>query len=102
MKVLLRVKKEEEIHVDDITECHIICAIINKHPCLLTKGYNESKNSVSFKCIDERFVEGHAYGVTPNGVINTTIDQLKKNSKIEVFHQKDWKDALQWLIDNGG
>lgn len=98
MKIIFEEKKQE-INIDDLEDSHIVCAIINNDPCLLTKDHKNKFKS--FKILTENFSKGNSY--TNNDMnLKSYMVSLNNNFKVkaEAFDEEDWKEALQWLIDN--
>jgi len=84
-------KPKNCIALEDITDNHIVVAIISKRPCILRK---ESENhSYKFNVLYNQFVKGNFVG---SAFVEKkhTILQFSKNAKFQVFEEKDWKLAL--------
>ena len=99
MKPILK-NREDSIPVNHISSEHIIIGLDNyKKPIILTNSeYND--NEFAFTCIDNEFTNRNSYEKFDS--IEEAIEYSINNKGyiIEVFEQKDWKKALQWLIDN--
>lgn len=101
MKPIIKREAEETILTSEINEKHIIVSIIEGQPCILTKGYYQSQDQQSFKVISDKFTIGNSYYSNGFETIERIVSHaIMKKNKVEVFHEKDWKKALQWLIDN--
>lgn len=109
MKVLL--KKEEPvdyIHLDDVTTNHLVVAVLNNRPCILSKGYDEEFDHLSFMFLQandnhDAITIGNGYSLGRKNTIEKMIIEAYEvfdDAKLEVFEQKNWKEALQWLIKN--
>ena len=82
-----------------ITNRHLIVGHnYRKEPIILT---NENFNTKNFKftSINDLFTQSNSYN-SFKSIKNVIEHYLDAGWNIEVFHQKDWKKALQWLIDN--
>lgn len=89
----------DEIHIDDITNEHLVVAIRKGFPVILTTETFEGKD-YEFRCLSHGFT--YANGYNEHITIKEAVkEQQKYADKIEVFHQKGWKKALRWLINNG-
>ena len=87
------------ILTNKITNKHLIIGHnYRKEPIILT---NEKFNTRNFKftSINDLFTQSNSYD-SFNSIKEVIEYYLNKEWNIEVFHQKDWKKALQWLIDN--
>ena len=99
MKPILEKQNKDVILIDKITTNHIIVGL-NKYndPVILTNGIYDS-NDFAFSPINNEFTNRNAYNHY-NSIQEAIKHSFQDFWKIEVFHQKDWKKALQWLIDN--
>ena len=99
MKPVLKKKNENVILINKITINHIIVGLdLNNDPVILTnENYNIEKYKLTL--LNREFTQNNGYG---NFKSIKKLVEFYMNSgwKLEVFHQKDWKKALQWLIDN--
>ena len=87
------------ILINKITTKHLIVGHnYRKEPIILT---NEKFNTRNFKftSINDLFTQSNSYN-SFNSIKEVIEYYLDAGWNIEVFHQKDWKKALQWLIDN--
>ena len=96
-------EKEKEgqiktILTSEITTHHIVVGIRSNKPVILSKtDYDGGK--YCFVCIDREFTEHNCY--PENDTIKEAVEeQMKCGQDVEVFQERDWKEALQWLIDN--
>ena len=102
MKPIIKQEQQDTILTSEITDRHLVVAVINNEPCILTKGHGETKDRLCFMSIGDAFTNGNGYRF---GTLETIKDMTEramsdKDSKVAVFPQSDWKAALQWLIDN--
>lgn len=101
--VKLKKKEEDVLYPEQVTSNHIVVGIVNGNPCMLNKGFSEPSTQLTFRDLTDHFVTGNGYRYTDEeDSIKTMIEWSIKGhgSKIAAFPQKDWKQALQWLIDN--
>ena len=100
MKPILKEENKKTILTSDITSNHITVGINKEgyNPIILTCNEFEG-NKFKFTCIDEQFTINNGFN-TFTFIKDAVNDRIKSNFNLEVFHQKDWKKALQWLIDN--
>ena len=99
MKPIIEKQAEETILTSEITNEHIIVAFLDKLPLILTKNNFYTVGDYGFAS----FLDGITKGAILNlhDSIQKAVESLLfKKCKIEVFEEKDWKKALQWLIDN--
>lgn len=104
MKIITE-NSTDTINIKDINpEEHIIVMIQESgRPGLLTA--NKYKGSeYSFKCLNHETSIGNAWGNWPvdfhTSVEETILHQLDRGSQVHTFPNSDWKQALQFLIDN--
>lgn len=103
MKPIIQEETQDTILTKDITEQHIVVAVINGNPCLLNKGETEPEGKLSFKILNNNFTKGNCYDYPSlECTLKKMVEHAMKDTsdKVAVFHQSDWKQALQWLIDN--
>lgn len=107
MKVILEKESpKEEILVGDITDCHIVCAVISNNPCILGKGYYEADERLNFFKIggDQGAIitrgNGYFSGSDKDSIKTVVTTAISCGHKVEVFESNKWVEALQWLIDN--
>jgi hypothetical protein len=96
-------KQNDVINIEDINEDYLVVAVIHGSPRILSKGWGEDNSQFSFFNLKDDFTLGN--GIPYSDETNTIQKMIERaiqepNSKIEVFHQRNWKEALQWLIDN--
>ena len=101
MKPIIEKENQDTILTSEITNNHIVVGIHHGKPMILT---NSGLNQVNYRfaLLDSKFTNRNSYG-TNGESIKTAIDKMiiyGGNVKLEVFNEKDWKKALQWLIDN--
>ena len=99
MKPILKKEDKNVILTNKITNKHIVVGIdLYKHPVILTNGNYNTKN-YKLTLFNNGFTRNNGYGVFES--IQELVEYyLDSGWNIEVFHEKDWKEALQWLIDN--
>ena len=87
------------ILTNKITNKHLVVGHNHrKKPIILTNEKFETRN-FKFTSINDLFIQSNSYNSFKS--IKEVIEYyLNKEWNIEVFHEKDWKKALQWLIDN--
>ncbi|NET30717.1 MAG: hypothetical protein F6K19_01770 [Cyanothece sp. SIO1E1] len=100
MKILF--KSENGLMPHEITKHHIVVGttINNELLILYREGYQ--KGIHKFGDLSDGFIEGNSYNYSKADLV-TALYKFNKNEHIkdiEVFDQKDWKEALKWLIDN--
>lgn len=109
MKILLEQEKSSTtILLKDITEKHLVVGVINGYPCILGKGSHEHIEKLTFFLLYGAygdFIITNGNGFTPPRFMGDHLHYIiKKNiedgNKVEAFENKDWRKALQWLIDN--
>jgi hypothetical protein len=104
-------KNKPQIHIDKITNGHIIVAIIYGYPTILSQDYNNPKN-ISFKIVSE-ITSGNSYSgntsehlfinLNRDEIIRKFLKHIRKSMSdivMEVFLPNQWREALQWLMDN--
>ena len=99
MKPILKKESKDVILTNKITSNHIIVGLdLYNHPVILTKeNYDIEKYSLTL--FNSGFTRNNGYGKF--GSIQELVEYYMNSGwKLEVFHEKDWKKALQWLIDN--
>ncbi len=108
MRPVLNKQESNTILVEDITYQHLIVGVISNHPCILSKGFGDGGKRLNFGMLDGAnteegtFTYGNGFDFssdedTPTKMVKRAI---MNGGEVEVFHPKDWKKALQWLIDN--
>ena len=111
MKIITQ--RVSEIQIDNINENHLIVAVIEGLPCILGKGYHELNRSLTFFILGYPECRGSGTITEGNGFSYLdSHDSIKKmvemamasgkDNMVAAFDKDKWKDALQWLIDNGG
>lgn len=98
MKPIIEKEQKDVICIEDITREHIVVSVYNNRPSIVTcEAYNDEKYRI--RPISDSFIIGNGFGF--HGSIKEKImEAMKENYPIAVFHQSNWKQALQWLIDN--
>ncbi len=104
MTPIISREQQDTILTSEITDKHLVVAVIKAQPCILTKGYDQGNKDLSFFTFDRYFSYGNGYSLTDDyDTIQKMVDYWlcdKDCKAIAVFHESDWKKALQWLIDN--
>ncbi len=101
MKPIIEKENQDTILTSEITNNHIVVGINCGNPIILTNSGLKQVN-YRFALLDSNFTNRNCYGSNGES-IKTAVDEMiihGGNAKLEVFHEKDWKKALQWLIDN--
>ena len=87
------------ILTNKITNKHLVVGYnYIKEPIILTNEKFDTRN-FRFTSINDLFTQSNSYS-SFNSIKNVVEHYLNAGWNIEVFHQRDWKKALQWLIDN--
>lgn len=102
MKPIIKNEDQDVILTSEITVNHIVVGIIQARPTILYCSDYEEINTLSFLCLDKETIIGNSfYNDGHTASIKDVIDfRIKQGQRIEVFHEKDWKKALEWLIKN--
>ena len=99
MKPIIEKENQDTILTSEITGKHIVVGYSEtKVPMILTREKFRG-GTFSFRLLNDVFTNGNGYDDFDT-IEEATNNQINKNAKIEVFNEKDWKKALQWLIDN--
>ena len=99
MKPILKKEDKDIILTDKITGSHIVVGLdLYNRPVILTnKDYGTE--DYKFTLFNSGFTRNNGYGKFES--IQELVEYyIEAGWKLEVFHEKDWKKALQWLIDN--
>lgn len=101
MKIIIKEEEEEVINVNKINQNHIIVGFIDNNPVILAATYYMS-GKYCFKILNKNFTKGNSYtkGFGINVGYNSISDAIKTydNGIFEAF--TNWREALQWLLDN--
>ena len=99
MKPILKKEDKDVILTNKITNSHIVVGIdLHKHPVILTNKDYGTKD-YKFTLFSSGFTRNNGYGKFES--IKEIVEYyMNSDWKLEVFHEKNWKQALQWLIDN--
>ena len=99
MKPILKKEDKDIILTNKITGSHIVVGLdLNNRPVILTNENYNTKN-YKFTLFNSGFTRNNGYGAFES--IQELVEYyIEAGWKLEVFHEKDWKKALQWLIDN--
>lgn len=106
MKLVEKVVNKEFISIDEITFNHIIVGTSKyNNPLILSKGYYEENANLCFMMIngDNSIItkgNGYAFSNDDDSPCKMVRKAIYNGCKVEVFDRRDWKQALQWLIDN--
>ena len=99
MKPIIEKENQDTILTSEINGRHVVVGYSKtKEPMILTQE-NFIDGTFSFRLLHDMFTNGNGYDDFDT-IEEATNDRINENSKIEVFYEKDWKKALQWLIDN--
>lgn len=96
MKPIIEKENQDTILTSEITNQHIVVGFIKNIPRILVRE-NYSRGSFYFRNLTSDFTNGNGIG---NFNSAKQAVENKIDCKLEVFNEKDWKKALQWLIDN--
>ena len=99
MKPILKKENKDIILTSKITSSHIVVGLdLNNNPVILTNERYDMEN-YKFTLFNSGFTRTNGYGKFES--IRELVEYYMNSGwKLEVFHEKDWKKALQWLIDN--
>ena len=99
MKPILKKESKDVILTNEITKSHIVVGLnLYKRPVILTSKDYDSED-YKFTLFNSGFTRNNGYGKFES--IRELVEYyMNLDWKLEVFHEKDWKKALQWLIDN--
>ena len=99
MKPILKKENKDVILTNKITKSHIVVGLdLSKYPVILTNKDYDTED-YKFTLFSSGFTRSNGYGKFES--IKELVEYYMKSGwKLEVFHEKDWKKALQWLIDN--
>ena len=99
MKPILKKENKDVILTNKITNKHIVVGTdLYNNPVILTNENYDTKN-YKLTLFNSGFTRNNGYG-TFESIQKLVECYLDSGWKLEVFHEKDWKKALQWLIDN--
>jgi hypothetical protein len=102
MKPILRPTEQDTIFVDKITDYHLIVATTNayNYPVMLTRdGHIDGK--YKWVVVNSCFTSGNTIVGCHYSTIQECVEfAIQQDWKIAVYHENDYKKALQWLIDN--
>ena len=99
MKPILKKENKNVILTNEITKSHIVVGLdLYKRPVILTnKEYDTEDYKLTL--FNSGFTRSNGYGKFES--IQELVEfYMDSGWELEVFHEKDWKKALQWLIDN--
>ena len=99
MMPILPQKDEDIIPVNEITSNHIVVAIDESNEPVILGNSDCGADDYKFLCLSDGFSMGNCYG-SFNSIQLSVENYIKIGWRLQVFHQDDWKKALQWLIDN--
>lgn len=101
MKPILKRENKDVILTSKITSIHIVVGLnLDNNPVILTtERYGIEKYKLTL--MNKGFTLNNGYGYGSFKSIQKIVEYyVEKGWKLEVFHEDDWKKALQWLIDN--
>lgn len=99
MKPILEKENKDVILTSKITTKHIVVGFnLKNNPVILTtEKYGIEKYKLTL--MNEGFTRNNGYGSFES--IKEIVEYyVERGWRLEVFHEDDWKKALQWLIDN--
>ena len=99
MKPILLQTDEDTIPVNEITYKHIVVAIDESNYPVILGNSDCGADDYKFLRLSDGFSMGNCY-VSFYSIQLSVEYYIKKGWRLQVFHQDDWKKALQWLIDN--
>lgn len=99
MKPILKKENEDVILTSKITTKHIVVGLdsYNNPVILTTEKYGIEKYKLTL--MNEGFTRNNGYGEFES-IQKLVKFYIREGWKLEVFHEDDWKKALQWLINN--
>ena len=101
MKPIIEKENQKTILTSKITNNHIVVGIVLGEPAILYCNTYDDLSTLSFLCLHYETTIGNKFTHYECNSVKEIVEYgLSYDYKIEVFHQKDWKKALQWLIDN--
>ena len=101
MKPIIEKENQKTILTSKINKKHIVVRIIGGKPAILYCKRFDDLSTLSFLCLHYETTIGNKFTHYECNSVKEIVEYgLSYDYKIEVFHQKDWKKALQWLIDN--
>lgn len=102
MEIILKEEKKDTIGFsDELFESGIMVGIFSQDPVLITCGEFERKETLKALCLNEAVVTGNSYlGTQKNDMIGRIKAEIKSGGKFAWFPNDQWKEALQWLINN--
>lgn len=99
MTTILPQKDEDTILVNEINSKHIVVAIDESNYPVILGNSDCGADDYKFLCLSDGFSMGNCY-IPFNSIQSCIENYIKRGWRLQVFHQDDWKKALQWLIDN--
>ena len=108
---IVTTRQTSTIHISEVDQLkHIVVAVIDGKPTILGKGYHESNKELSFLMLGanepDRLIitsgNGYSYNSEDDNIGKMILRAMHYGHRVEVFEKQDWKNALQWLIDNAG
>lgn len=100
MTPIIETNQQDTILTKDITEKHIVVAVGKGYPRILSKDYSQHFSELTFLNIADEFVTGNGVSGVGSSIKEKVEWCIKDGYNVAVFKQQDWKQALQWLIDN--
>lgn len=108
MEPVKKIPENRFIQTSDIRWDHICVAVIHEKPTILGKGYNEDSSQLTFRYIGcstgtaSTGTNGNGYDFGPNNNSPQLMVEhaLHLGHKVAVFEHNQWKEALQWLMNN--
>jgi hypothetical protein len=108
MKIITSQTSHDTIDVSKINgRDHIVVAVIHNKPTILGKGYNQDQSDLIFFLLgtshnDQCITKGNGYDYSDkyDTIEKMVLRAIDDGHKVEAFRNEDWKQALQWLINN--
>ena len=98
MKPIIKEEQGKTILTSEVTPQHIVVGIRSHRPVILSKTDYEN-GKYCFTCVDEEFTNHNCYPEF-NTIKEAVEEQMRNGQDTEVFHERNWKAAFKWLIDN--
>lgn len=97
MTPIISREQQDTILTSEITQNHIVVGVTQiGNPAILSTN----STGLSFKALYHCFTSGNQFSWNCKSIQENVEHAIKGGWKVAVFHESDWKKALQWLIDN--
>lgn len=101
MKLVKEIPAQDLITPNQVTMNDLIIMVTsNKDPYILTKDYYEDETGLRWLSLSGRPTTGNSLIKRGRSLQEMLGWGLDSEYTIGVFKGRDWKQALQWLIDN--